>query len=238
VGRLLGRRLPARYVAGPRPADAARVAAELVAAGRRLALEHVPADPADDDAELAALVGLVHAAGLAAECDLTLPVGRLDADRVRALAGLAETAGLAVVLAGPAETVTPLAAELPEAGVVVPAGEAGAEERCRALAARRVRLTEGRGAAADLAFVRCLNVLMAGAGTPGVATTDPRLIAIAGERAAWNERPPDSWEHVMPCGARPDEQQRLVAAGHRVRVAVPSGTGAVAVVTRRLAGLS
>ncbi|MGZ4570219.1 MAG: proline dehydrogenase, partial [Blastococcus sp.] len=93
----------------------------------------------------------------------------------------------------------------------------------RAHAGARVRLTEGRGAAADLAFVRCLNVLMSGSGRPSIAATDPRLIAITGERAAWNGRTPDSWEHVMPFRVRTEEQQRLAAAGYTVRVAVRSG---------------
>ena len=99
-----------------------------------------------------------------------------------------------------------------------------------------MRLTEGRGAAADLAFVRCLNVLMAGDGHPEIAAADRRLIAIAGERAAWNGRTPDSWEHVMPFHVLTDEQHRLVAGGYTVRVAVPSGRGAAALVARRLGG--
>jgi proline dehydrogenase len=88
-----------------------------------------------------------------------------------------------------------------------------------------VRLTAGRGARADLAFVRCLNVLMAGGGHPAVATADPRLVAIAGERAAWNDRTPESWEHVMPYGVRVHDRRRLLAAGYRVRVVVASGRG-------------
>jgi proline dehydrogenase len=40
----------------------------------------------------------------------------------------------------------------------------------------------------------------------------------------------------MPYGVRTAEQQRLVAAGDRVRVAVPSGPGATGLVLRRLAG--
>src|SRR3712207_5205691 len=90
-----------------------------------------------------------------------------------------------------------------------------AEERCRALAGGRVRLTASgrRRAVADLAFVRCLDVLMSGAGRPGVGTTDPRLVAIAGERAAWNDRAPDSWEYVMPWQVRSEQQRRLVAGG-------------------------
>ena len=85
-------------------------------------------------------------------------------------------------------------------------------------------------------FVRCLNVLMAAAGRPAVATADLRLIAIAGERAAWNGRSPDSWEYVMPYGVRTAEQRRLAAAGLAVRVTVPSGRGAVPATARTLVG--
>ena len=61
---------------------------------------------------------------------------------------------------------------------------------------------------------------------PETATADPRLVAITGERAAWNDRTPDSWEHVMPYGVRIHDQRRLLAAGYRVRVAVRTGRGA------------
>ncbi|MGY1617092.1 hypothetical protein ACI797_10145, partial [Geodermatophilus sp. SYSU D00691] len=188
VRRLLGRSVAGRFVAGPTVDDALRAAGELVASGRLVALEHVAEDPGDDEAELGALVSRTADAGLAASCDLTLSVPRLGAARAQALATAAGTAGLGVALEGPADDVAAVAAELPTAVVVVPAREPGAEDRCRALADRRVRLVGGRGAATDLAFVRCLNVLMSGAGSPGVATSDPRLLAIAGERAAWNGR--------------------------------------------------
>ena len=72
---------------------------------------------------------------------------------------------------------------------------------------------------------------MAGGGQPALATTDPRLVAIAGERAAWNDRTPDSWEHVMPYGVRLHDQRRLLAAGYRVRVAVRTGRGGARRVT-------
>jgi proline dehydrogenase len=87
---------------------------------------------------------------------------------------------------------------------------------CRGLAGRRVRLTAG-GPGTELAFVRCLNVLMAGGGHVAVATDDPRLAALSAERAAWNDRTADSWEHVMPLRAR-TSADRLLAAGYRVRV--------------------
>ncbi len=109
-----------------------------------------------------------------------------------------------------------------------------AETRCRALAGGRVRLRAGRGRAARSAFVRCLGVLMAGAGAPAVATSDLRLIAITGERAACHGRSSESWEHVMPWGIRTAEQQRLAAAGSTVRVAVPSGRGAVVALAGRV----
>jgi proline dehydrogenase len=220
VSRTLTALLTGRLVAGPRVEDAVRVAAELISDGRRVALEHLPGPADDAEAEFATLIAQVHAAGLADDCELTLPP-----ELVR-LAALAADAGLAVA--------TP--AELAGATTVVRADDVAAESRCRARASGRVRLTEGRGSAAGLAFVRCLNVLMAGDGHPEIAASDKRLIAITGERAAWNGRTPDSWEHVMPYGVLADEQHRLVAGGYAVRVAVPSGSGAAATLVRSLGG--
>lgn len=223
-----------RFVAGARLDDAVGVAGELVADGRLVALEHVPGRGGGAAAELIALVSRVRTAGLADACELTVPVDRIGGEAACEVA----RAGLAVVLDGTPGDVDALLRDLPQAGVVVRAGEPGAEERCRALAEEHVRLTSGRGADADLAFVRCLNVLMAAGGRPAVATADLRLIAIAGERAAWNGRTPESWEHVMPYGVRTAEQHRMVAAGLTVRVAVPSGPGAPAVLARSVAGLA
>jgi proline dehydrogenase len=220
VGRTLTAVLAGRLVAGPRVEDAVRVAGELVSGGRQVALEHAPAPGDDAAAELTALIGEIHAAGLATACELTLPTEHLG------LLPTAAAAGLAIATTR----------DLPGTTSLVHAGDAGAERRCRALASGRVRLSEGRGRAADLAFVRCLNVLMAGDGRTEIAASDRRLIAIAGERAAWNGRSPDSWEYVMPYGVLTDEQRRLVAGGYAVRVAVPSGGGAAALVVRRLGG--
>ena len=221
-----------RFVAGPRVDDVVGVAGELVTEGRLVALEPVPGRGDDAAAEFAALAARVRTAGLAPSCELTVPVDHLSRDAVLDLA----RSGPAVVLAGTPVGVAALGADVPDAGVVVPAREPGAEGRCRELAGRHVRLVAGRGADADLAFVRCLNVLMAAGGRPAVATADLRLIAIAGERAAWNGRSPDSWEHVMPYGVRTAEQRRLAAAGLTVRVAVPSGRGAVVATARTLVG--
>jgi proline dehydrogenase len=226
----------ARFVAGPRVDDALRVAGELVQAGRRVALDHLPSRSADAADELEALAVRLAGAGLAAQCELTVPVDRLGADDARRAARAAAEHGLGVCLTGPLGPVDALAAELPGVRTAVPCGEPGAEDRCRALAGRDVRLVAGRGTAADLALVRCVNVLMPAAGSLAVAAADPRLVAVVGERAAWYDRPPGSWEHVMPYGVRTGEQQRLVAAGACVRVAVPSGPGAAALLVKRLAG--
>ena len=72
----------------------------------------------------------------------------------------------------------------------------------------------------------------------GAATPDPRLVALAGARAAWNERAPDSWEYVMSWQVRSDQQRRLVAGGHRVRVVLHSGNGTPARALRRPGGRS
>jgi proline dehydrogenase len=203
----------------PRTGDALRLAAELVDGGYLVALEHRPRD--DVAAELADLCGRVADAGLSAHVEVTVPVDRLGQDTAVALADV----GPALALSGSPRAVAALGARLPAARIVVPAAEPGAESWCRDLAGGRVRLTAGRGARADLAFVRCLNVLMAGGGHPAVATADPRLVAITGERAAWNDRTPDSWEHVMPYRVRRYDRRRLLAAGYRVRVAVGSRGG-------------
>jgi proline dehydrogenase len=222
VSRTLTALLSGRLVAGPRIEDAVRVAGELVSDGCRVALEHVPAPGDDAAAELTALIEEIHAAGLAADCELTL------APEHREVVAVASAAGLAVASTG----------DLVGATAIVGAGEPDAETRCRQRTSGRVRLVEGRGSAADLAFVRCLNVLMAGDGHPEIAASDRRLVAITGERAAWNGRALDSWEHVMPFRVLTDEQHRLVAGGHTVRVTVPSGEGAAALVVRRRGGLA
>ena len=230
---LVGRLLAGRLVAGARAEDGLRVAAELAAEGHPVALEHRPGSR-DDDAGLAGLLARVRVVGAPGDCELTVPAHRPA--EARELAAGAAAVGLGVVFDGAAAEVDPLLAEHPGARVVVRSGEPSAEARCRVLAGRRVRLRDGSRATARLAFVRCLDVLMAGDGRPAVATADPRLIAITGERAAWHGRAPDSWEHVMPWRVRTAEQQRLAAAGTTVRVAVVSGPGAVGALVGRPGG--
>ncbi len=110
----------------------------------------------------------------------------------------------------------------------------------------RVRLVKGaydepssvafaEPAEVDLAYVRALRVLMAGRGRPMVGSHDPRLIAIAERLASDNGRAADSWEYQMLYGIRPDEQSRLAARGHPVRIYLPYGHDWYGYFTRRLA---
>lgn len=136
----------------------------------------------------------------------------------------------------------------PQTGAVLQSYLYRTEQDCRTLAASgaRVRLVKGayREPAAvarqdrhetDLAYVRCLHVLMAGQGYPMIATHDPRLVAIAESLAARYGRKPGSYEFQMLYGIRAAEQRRLADRGHRVRVYVPYGTDWYAYFMRRLA---
>jgi proline dehydrogenase len=218
----------------PDPQRLLRCAAELVLAGHGVVFEYAPSRGDDAGAELTELIARAEAAGLAGACELTVPVGRLGTADASRIAEAAADAGMAVAFSGPAAQVDALAAARPGAGVVVHAGAPGSAVRCARIEAPRVRLTEGRGPSAALSFVRCLNAGMARSVQLGIAATDPRLIAIAGERAAWHGRAPESWEYVMPVGVRVEEQQRLMAAGHRVRVTLATRGGSA--VRRVLAG--
>jgi proline dehydrogenase len=141
-----------------------------------------------------------------------------------------------------------LRTDFPWLGAVLQAALRRTEADCRdlATAGSRIRLCKGAyrepasvaftsRADIDRSYVRCLGVLMAGDGYPMVASHDPRLIAIAGMLAADHDRGPDSYEHQMLYGIRPDEQRRLAASGHTVRVYVPYGDQWYGYFMRRLA---
>lgn len=244
---------------GPRPAGAADrgaggARATGAAAVRRRAERTV--------AEYLRLLDLLAARGLARGADLLVDAGALGlpADERRALDGAARLcaaardAGATVTLdlaegRVPAERLIALHAELikehPDAGVTVPACLRAAEEHCRLLTDRRVRLRKGvpggpadlvhrGGHAVDRSFVRCLRVLMAGRGHVTVATHDGRMIEIASVLATLNEREPGDCEFELPYGVRAAEQRRLRGLGAAVRVHVPYGTAWYGYLLRRL----
>ena len=138
--------------------------------------------------------------------------------------------------------------EHPDTGPVLQAMLFRSEDDAKALAVTgsRVRLVKGaydepatvahqKKKDVDAAYLRCLEILMAGPGYPMVGSHDPVLVERAHELAAQNSRAADSWEIQMLYGIRPAEQQRLAAAGTRVRAYVPYGVDWYAYFMRRLA---
>jgi proline dehydrogenase len=143
------------------------------------------------------------------------------------------------------EILRQLRVDFPETGAVLQAYLHRTEADCRDLAygGSRVRLCKGaykepaavayqRRQEVDLSYVRCMKALLAGDGYPMFATHDPKLIAIATELSA---RHTNGFEFQMLYGIRPDEQRRLAAAGHTVRVYVPYGGEWYGYLMRRLA---
>ena len=68
-----------------------------------------------------------------------------------------------------------------------------------------------------------------------IGSHDPRLIAIAQELAHRAGRKLDEYEFQMLYGIRSDEQSRLAAEGHRMRVYTAYGTDWYGYFMRRLA---
>jgi proline dehydrogenase len=139
-----------------------------------------------------------------------------------------------------------LRADFPSTGAVLQAYLHRTEADCRDLAhaGSRVRLCKGAydepasvahqgREEVRAAYVRCLEVLMAGDGYPMVATHDPEMVAAAERLAAG--RVQGSYEFQMLYGIRPREQQRLAGEGRTVRVYVPYGDEWYGYLMRRLA---
>jgi len=146
------------------------------------------------------------------------------------------------------ETLRELRRDFPETGAVVQAYLRRTEADCSDLAyeGSRVRLCKGAykepdsvafqaRSEVDRSYVRCLKVLMAGAGYPMVATHDPRLVAITDGLVRRNGRAKGTYEYQMLYGIRPREQQRLAAGGERMRVYVPFGDEWYGYLVRRMA---
>ncbi len=140
-------------------------------------------------------------------------------------------------------TLAALRRDYPQTGAVLQAYLHRTEQDCRALATAgsRVRLCKGaykepasvafqEAEDVDASYVRCMDALMAGEGYPMLATHDPKLVEHA---LALGRTLP--YEFQMLYGIRPLEQERLVAAGHRVRVYVPYGDQWYGYLMRRLA---
>jgi proline dehydrogenase len=141
-----------------------------------------------------------------------------------------------------------LRVDFPTVSTVLQAYLHRTEGDCRALAGpgSRIRLCKGAyaepasvafqsTAEVDDSYLRCLRILMEGQGYPMVASHDPAIIAAAKRHIADTSRTPDDYEFQMLYGIRDDEQQRLVAEGHHVRVYTPYGDQWYGYFMRRLA---
>ncbi|NUR73234.1 MAG: proline dehydrogenase [Hamadaea sp.] len=214
--------------------------------------------------EYLALLTALAEAGLTAYAEVSVKLSALgqafDEDlaeaNARAICAAAAEAGTTVTLDMEDHTTTDstltilsrLRKDYPGTGAVLQSYLRRTEQDCRELATAgsRVRLCKGAYSEpehvayqssldVDKSYVRCMNVLMAGAGYPMLATHDPRLIAIGEDRARWFDRAADEFEFQMLYGVRPEEQRRLVREGYQVRVYVPYGTQWYGYLMRRLA---
>src|SRR4051812_4864994 len=177
-------------------------------------------------------------------------------DNARAICAAAATAGTTVTLDMEDHTTTDstlgvlreLRADFPWVGAVLQSYLHRTEADCRDLATpgSRVRLCKGAykepasvafqsRLEVDRSYVRCLRILMEGAGFPMVATHDPRLVSIACSLVDRTDRAQGSYEFQMLYGIRPQEQRRLADAGETVRVYVPYGDEWYGYLMRRLA---
>ncbi|RKT86510.1 proline dehydrogenase [Saccharopolyspora antimicrobica] len=141
-----------------------------------------------------------------------------------------------------------LRVDFPWTGAVLQAYLHRTEQDCRDLATEgsRVRLCKGAysepasvayqdKAEVDRSYVRCLKILMEGAGYPMVASHDPRMVSIATDLAARAGRDADSFEYQMLYGIRAEEQRRIAAEGGKLRVYVAYGDEWYGYFMRRLA---
>jgi proline dehydrogenase len=215
-------------------------------------------------AEYVTLLGALAAAGYTPAAEVSVKLSALGQrfdeqlayDHARAICAAAAEAGTTVTLDMEDHTTTDstldilakLRGDFPGTGAVLQAYLRRTEADCRDLATpgSRVRLCKGAykepesvayqsGLEVDRSYVRCMNVLLAGGGYPMLATHDPRLIAIAEDRAHWFDRGAGEFEFQLLYGVRPEEQTRLRDEGYTVRVYVPYGDDWYGYLMRRLA---
>jgi proline dehydrogenase len=214
--------------------------------------------------EYLALLAALSGAALTPAAEVSLKLSALGQkfdeqmayDNARAICAAATEAGTTVTLDMEDHTTTDSTLEIlanlrkdfPTTGAVLQAYLRRTEADCRELATTgsRVRLCKGAyrepetvafqsAVDVDKSYVRCMNILMSGAGYPMLATHDPRLIAIGEDRARWFDRSPDEFEFQLLYGVRPDEQRRLAGEGYTVRVYLPYGNDWYGYMMRRLA---
>ncbi len=181
---------------------------------------------------------------------------KIATENAHAICAVASEAGTTVTLDMEDHTTTDLTldalrtlrADFPLTGGVLQAYLYRTPADCRDLAGEGSRIRLCKGAynephsvalqsrhEVDLAYVRCLEILMSGRGYPMLATHDPRLIEIGADLARRCGRAADSFEFQMLYGVRPSAQSALVADGQTMRVYVPYGSEWYGYLVRRMA---
>jgi proline dehydrogenase len=251
IPRPVVRRLSARYIAGPELEDALRVVTELDAQGKLATVDvlgeeitHASEARAIAQTYLAALEAFGHA-GLEANVSVKLTGLGLKLDRelckanLEAIAATGNFVRIDMEDSSTTDATLELYRELTDAGydrlgVVLQAALRRTENDARALAGANVRLCKGiyvepveiayRGFdEVRASYVRTLDALFDGGCYVGIATHDHWLVE-QGERAVRaRELQPSEYEFQMLLGVRPELGDRLVAAGHRLRIYVPFG---------------
>jgi proline dehydrogenase len=251
VPRPVVRKLSSRYIAGSELDDARRTVAALNARGK-LATVDVLGEEISRPEEAAAItqayldvLGAIAADGLDANVSVKLTGLGLKLDPALARENLVAIASrgrfVRIDMEDSSTTDDTLAlyreltaSGLDNLGVVLQAALRRTESDARDLAGENVRLCKGiyleppELAFRDFgevrwSFVRTLNVLLDGGTYVGVATHDEWLVDRALEAIAERELGPDAYEFQMLLGVRPELGDRIVAAGHRLRIYVPFG---------------
>ena len=245
------RRLSARYIAGPEISDARRVVAALNAAGKRATVDVLGEEITRVDEARAItrayldMLDAIDDDGLDANVSVKLTGLGLEVDPALCRANLAAIAerGTFVRIDMEDSSTTDATLELyrdltddgfENLGVVLQAMLKRTDDDARALAGANVRLCKGiyieppEIAYRDFddvreSYVRALDALFDGGCYVGIATHDEWLVE-QGPRAV-RERglDPDAYEFQMLLGVRPELGDRLVRAGHPLRIYVPFG---------------
>jgi proline dehydrogenase len=251
IPRPVVRRLSSRYIAGPDLDDARRVVLELDAQGK-LATVDVLGEEVSRASEARAITETYLAALAAfAEDGVTANVSvkltglglKLDPELCRENLQTIAATGNFVRIDMEDSSTTDATLELyrdltgagyDNLGVVLQAALRRTVDDARALAGANVRLCKGiylepveiayrEFEEVRASYVRALDALLDGGCYVGIATHDEWLVE-QGERAV-RERglKPSEYEFQMLLGVRPELGDRLVAAGHRLRIYVPFG---------------
>jgi proline dehydrogenase len=252
IPRPVVRRLSSRYIAGPDLDDARRVVLDLDAQGK-LATVDVLGEEISHESEARAITQTYLAAleafaedGVTANVSVKLTGLGLKLDpalcreNLETIAATGNFVRIDMEDSSTTDATLDLYRELTGAGydnlgVVLQAALRRTVDDARALAGANVRLCKGiylepveiayrEFEEVRANYVRALDALLDGGCYVGIATHDHWLVE-EGERAV-RERglEPSEYEFQMLLGVRPELGDRLVAAGHRLRIYVPFGS--------------